>query len=67
MDPVVFGLIAGLVFGVLDVLIMIPLDLPDKNVAMLGAFFGQLAIGLLVPLVDMPWPTWPSECSLVSC
>ncbi len=54
MSPVVFGLLAGLVFGVLDVLVMIPLDLPDKKAAMLGAFFGRFAIGLLIPLIDLP-------------
>ncbi|MDH4139934.1 MAG: hypothetical protein OEV43_05120 [Coriobacteriia bacterium] len=58
MNPIVFGLLAGLVFGVLDVLVMIPLDLPDKKAAMAGAFAGRFAIGFFIPLVDMPLPVW---------
>ena len=37
MNAVVFGLIAGLVFGLLAVLVMIPLKMEDKPVAMAGA------------------------------
>ena len=58
MNPIVFGIIAGLVFGALDVALMIPMDFPDKATAMLGAFASRFAIGFLIPLVKMPLPPW---------
>jgi len=32
----------GLVIGVIDVLLMIPMAFPDKRAAMLGAFFAPI-------------------------
>ena len=58
MSPIVFGLIAGLVFGVVDVLLMIPLKMKDKPTAMAGSFAGRFAIGFLVPIVSLPLPAW---------
>jgi len=58
MNPVVFGLIAGLVFGAVDVALMLPLEFPDKRTALLGAFASRFAIGFLIPLVKMPLPAW---------
>ena len=58
MNPVLFGVVAGLLFGAADVALMIPLDFPDKTTAMLGAFASRFAIGFLVPLVKMPLPPW---------
>jgi hypothetical protein len=56
MNPMVFGVIAGLVFGAIDVALMIPLEFTDKKTAMLGAFLSRFAIGFLIPLVKMPLP-----------
>ena len=58
MNPLLFGLVAGLLFGALDVALMIPMDFPDKRTAMLGAFASRFAIGFLIPLVKMPLPPW---------
>jgi hypothetical protein len=58
MKRVVFGVVAGLIFGVVDVLLMIPLQLPDKKTAMLGAFLNRFAIGFLIPVVDVGLPGW---------
>lgn len=58
MNPLAFGVIAGLVFGVLDVLLMLPMEFPDKRTALLGAFVSRFAIGFLIPRVQMPLPTW---------
>ena len=58
MSPLVFGITAGLVFGVFSVLLMIPLDLPNKRTAMAGAFLNRFAIGFLVPLVSLGAPSW---------
>jgi len=37
---------------------MLPIPLPDKNIAMLGAFFGRFAIGFLIPLTNLSIPSW---------
>ena len=58
MNPVIFGLIAGLVFGAVDVALMLPMEFPDKKTALLAAFFSRFAIGFLIPLVKMPIPAW---------
>ena len=58
MNPIVFGLIAGLVFGALDVALMLPMDFPDKKTALAGAFLSRFAIGFLIPLVKLPMPSW---------
>ena len=56
MNPMVFGVIAGLIFAAIDVALMIPMEFPDKKTAMLGAFLSRFAIGFLIPLVKMPVP-----------
>jgi len=58
MPPLVFACITGLAFGILDVVLMIPLNLPDKRTAMIGAFLSRFAIGFLIPLVKAPMPPW---------
>ena len=56
MNPVLFGLVAGLVFAAIDVALMIPMEFADKRAAMIGAFLSRFAIGFLIPLVKMPLP-----------
>ena len=58
MSRFLLGIICGVVFGLADILLMIPLALPDKRVAMTGAFLDRFAIGLLACVVDMPMPAW---------
>ena len=58
MSGLLFGLVAGISFGMLDVVLMIPLDLPDKKTAMIGAFLSRFAIGFLIPLIKAPVPAW---------
>ena len=58
MNRVALGLLCGLGFGIIDVLLMIPLSFPDKKVAMLGAFADRFAIGFLICIVDLPLPGW---------
>lgn len=56
MNPLAFGLLAGLVFAAVDVALMMPIDFPDKKTALLGAFLSRFAIGFLIPLVKTPLP-----------
>lgn len=52
------GLLCGTVYGCLAAASMIPLEFPDKRAALLGAFINRFAIGLLIPLVPLPMPSW---------
>ena len=58
MNRITLGIICGLAFGLIDVLLMIPMTFPDKRVAMTGAFLDRFAIGFLICVVDLPVPGW---------
>ncbi len=59
MSKVVFGLIAGIVFGALDIGLMLPMSLQGKTKALLGAFTSRFAIGCVIGCVQLPgWPGW---------
>jgi len=58
MSGVLYGVIAGLIFGAADVALMIPMKHPDKGMAMLAAFFSRFAIGFLIGVTRMPVPGW---------
>jgi len=58
MNRILLGLICGLAFGVVDVLLMLPLEFPDKKTALLGAFLDRFAIGFVIGCVKLPWPGW---------
>lgn len=56
MDRIALGAICGLAFGVIDVLVMIPLKYENnrrKNEAMSAAFIERFMIGFLVPNVEL--------------
>ena len=52
------GLIAGVAFGVIDIIPMLFMDLPNRNVAMAGAFTSRFAIGFLIPNTTLPFAGW---------
>ena len=65
MPRLVFGLVAGLLYGALSAASMLPLQFPDKRAALLGAFLNRLAIGVVIgavigaPQVDaLRLPPW---------
>jgi hypothetical protein len=58
MDNFLQGSIAGIVFGVITVLLMSRMTFPDKRAALLGAFFSRFAIGFLIGVVVLPVPGW---------
>ncbi|KKQ89893.1 hypothetical protein A2778_05090 [Candidatus Daviesbacteria bacterium RIFCSPHIGHO2_01_FULL_40_24] len=58
MTAVIQGIIAGLAFGILDVLVMVPLPLPNKATAMVASFINRFAIGFLIATVNLPMPKW---------
>lgn len=56
MNKIIFGTICGLVFGIIDVLVMIPLKYENnrkRNEAMSAAFIERFIIGFLIPNVDL--------------
>jgi hypothetical protein len=58
MKSVKNGIFLGGIFGLLDVLLMLPMELENKPIALSGAFFGRFAIGFLIPNTKMPLPHW---------
>jgi len=59
MSRLAIGLICGLIFGAVDVALMLPMSFPDKRAALLAAFLSRFGIGLVIPLVNLPtWPGW---------
>lgn len=56
MSKILLGVICGLLFGIIDVLIMIPLQYENnrkKIEAMLSAFIERFMIAFLIPNVDL--------------
>ena len=59
MPPLIVGCIAGLIFGAVDVALMLPMSFPDKRTALIAAFLSRFGIGFVIPLVNLPtWPGW---------
>lgn len=58
MSKIVSGIIAGLIFGIIDVLLMIPISMNDKPIAMLASFVNRFAIGFFIAATDIPIPSW---------
>lgn len=58
MSNLTLGILCGVVFGVIDVLIMLPMTFPDKRAAIAGAFINRFSIGLVIGAVNLPWPGW---------
>ncbi|HEV2842896.1 MAG TPA: hypothetical protein VGW39_16365 [Chthoniobacterales bacterium] len=52
------GLLSGLIFGLVTVALMLPMQFPDKTTALLAAFIGRFGIGLVIGCVQLPWPGW---------
>jgi hypothetical protein len=54
MGRVTFGVILGVAIGVVDVLLMLPLEFPDKRAALLAAFTSRFALGFFATVVKLP-------------
>ena len=54
MSRVTMGLLLGVVWGVVDVLLMLPMTFPDKRAALLGAFCSRFALGFFSATVKLP-------------
>ena len=49
---------AGLIFGAVDVALMIPMTFADRKTAMMAAFASRFAIGFVIAVTQMPVPGW---------
>jgi len=56
MQRVPLGIGLGMAFGVLDVLLMLPLSFPDKGAALLGAFCARFALGFFAAVTTLSMP-----------
>ena len=58
MSKISLGILSGLIFGAVDVALMIPISFPDKRAAMLGAFIARFGLGFVICNIRLPWPGW---------
>ena len=54
MSRVPLGMLLGLVIGAMDVLLMLPLSLPDRRASFAGAFCARFALGFFAATVRLP-------------
>ena len=56
MSAVILGLICGLAFGIIDVLVMLPIKVENKRKrieALTGAFIERFMLGFIIPNVSI--------------
>jgi hypothetical protein len=58
MSRIKTGIIAGLAFGIIDIIPMFFMDISDRNLAIAGAFINRFAIGFIIPNTTLPLPGW---------
>ncbi len=58
MSRILLGIICGLVFGAIDIGIMLSMSFPDKKTAIIAAFIARFGIGFAIGAARLPWPGW---------
>lgn len=58
MSPLLTGLIAGLAFGLVSVVTMLPMAFEDKPRALAASFASRFTIGFLIPNLSLGGPDW---------
>lgn len=58
MSHVTFGILAGLIFGAVNVAIMLPMPLADKPTALAGAFVNRFGIGFVTSVSQIGLSGW---------
>ena len=58
MSRVLLGSICGVVFGIAVVLMMLPMEFPDKPAALFGAFLNRFGVGFVIGAANVPLPGW---------
>jgi hypothetical protein len=68
MNRIMFGIICGFVFGIIDVLIMLPMSFENKRKkweALSSAFIDRFLLGFLIPIVAAVFPIHPALVGLI--
>jgi hypothetical protein len=62
MSSLLLGTLAGVLFGIIAVLLMIPLTFGNKRTAMIGAFVNRFSIGFVIGAAPhlFSFPAWIS-------
>jgi hypothetical protein len=60
MSRLLLGTLCGLGFGLVAVLIMIPMQFESKAKAMTGAFLNRFAVGFVIGAAHLPLAGWQS-------
>ncbi|MCB1517804.1 MAG: hypothetical protein KDJ19_09345 [Hyphomicrobiaceae bacterium] len=60
MTPILYGVVAGIIFGAISVLVMLPMKFDNARQAYTASFFSRFSIGFVVPLIGLPLPMWAS-------
>jgi hypothetical protein len=58
MSRLTLGAICGVVFGAGVVLMMLPMEFPDKTAALAGAFLNRFGVGFVIGAAKLPVPGW---------
>lgn len=58
MSRLLLGIVCGVVFGLVSVATMIPLEFSDKKAALLGAFINRFSIGFVIGATSLAMPGW---------
>lgn len=58
MSRIKTGVIAGLAFGIIDVIPMFFMDISNRDLAIAGAFINRFAIGFIIPNISLPLRGW---------
>jgi hypothetical protein len=58
MSRIKTGVIAGIAFGIIDIIPMFFMDIPARTLAIAGAFINRFAIGFIIPNTTLPLPGW---------
>ena len=58
MSRIKLGILAGLAFGILDIIPMFFMDFPNRSLAVAGAFTSRFAIGFLIANTSLPFAGW---------
>ena len=58
MSRLMLGVVCGLLFGIIDIGIMLPMSFPDKRAAITAAFIARFGIGFAIGAARLPWPGW---------
>jgi hypothetical protein len=58
MSRIKTGIFAGFAFGLIDIIPMFFMDIPDRRLAIVGAFINRFAIGFIIPNITLSLPGW---------